>query len=341
MTLLVRAAVPGSSESGEYTAWRPDLRVAALATIPYLAARLIALLTGDSDAAIYLQAHLLTIRQVPLSRFVAGLWSGYRAEWLAVAAGVSLSARRMGPVWAAVLALAIFATTVGGMGIALDMSRTMMMVCPALLLGLWLWQLEGSPLPRWLLSAVVLANFLLPATHELWFAQFRIEHFPTELARLRGPLPPAMQAAQRIAEAEALAAENKPAEARAKLDAAIALDDRYAVAFAQRAAVRMTIRDVDGALGDADRAIEIQADMPYALFLRGLCRALRGERAAAIQDLQRSLEVSGPNWFKRPQAEQLLKQLSDRPPQPCRQSRDRSTASRTGMQNVPCRHAVP
>jgi len=246
-----------------------------------------------------------------LPRYIAGLWSGYRAAWIFIGAAIWLWPRRVGWQWGALFAIVVLGTAVGGLFIAADMSRTLMMISPVLLLGIWLAVLAAPALPVWLLPAVVFTNFVLPATHEIWFMTVDISRFPTEFARWQGPTPPVLAAAELLEQAVVLKDQGKFAEARSKLDEAIRTDDAYAVAYARRAALKIHDSDFAGALSDVEAALRIDPTMPYALFLRGLLRAACGDRAAAVQDIRQALQNTGPDWAMRSQAEQVLKQLTE------------------------------
>jgi len=314
LTLAVRAAALGLIQR---RAWREiaiDSTVAAAAVLPYPVLRLVDMLRGDPETGIYIQAHLQTVGNVAWTRFAAALWSGFRASWVVIVAGLWLWGKRAGGKWAVLLAVIALVTAVGGLRIAIDMSRTMMTLAPLLLFAAWSWESWRAPAHAWLLPAVVVANFLLPATHELWFQKFTIDHFPTEWNNWRGPPPPTFVAAELIGQATDLLAQGQVDGARQKLDAALEIDPTYAVAYAHRAAIRMNARDFDGAFIDADQAQQKDPTLPYPYFLRGYLRALRGERDPARQDLQMSLQLSSPAWTFRPQAEQLLQQLSSDPP---------------------------
>jgi tetratricopeptide (TPR) repeat protein len=314
VTLFVREA---SLHRLEERAWRDalyDVVLAIAGAFPYLAARAIFWLQGDADSQTYIQAHALNLPDVVPSRFLAGLWSGYRAGWLLIGLGLWIWARRAGWKWGATLILTVVATAVGGLFIATDMSRTVMMICPTLVWGVWLWEASRPMSQAWLLPAVVAANFLLPATHELWFSQFTIGRLPAELANLRETSLPGLEAANLIVEAESLLAQGQIPAARAKLDEALSIDDTYAVAYAHRAAMHINEKDLASAAVDAAEAVRLDPTMPYAYYLRGYISALRGDRAAAYEDLRKAVGYGGPNWNKRNEALRLLEQIA--PPQP-------------------------
>lgn len=309
LTLVLREGAWARSEERSWRESRFDVALAIACTAPYLAIRALAWLLGDADAQTYVQTHLQTLPQVPLWRFFAGLWSAYRAGWLLIVLGLWIWTRRAGWKWGLGLTAVFAATAVGGLLIANDMSRSEMMTCAVLVFGIWLWESWRPRSFAWLLPVVVAANFLLPATHELWALQFSISRFPTEWARLMAPTPSGLVAANLIVEAESLLAQGRQAEALAALDQAIALDKTYAVAFAHRAALKVSINDMPGAEIDADQALRLNPMMPYAYYIRGMVRAALAKPEAARADVRMALEYGGPNWGLRGRAESLLEAI--------------------------------
>ena len=89
----------------------------------------------------------------------------------------------------AAFAIVVIASALGGLFIAWDMSRTLMIVSPVFLLGMWLWEEIASGQWRWLLSGVLVANLLAPAHHVLWSVEWRIAWLPAEIERWRNPPP--------------------------------------------------------------------------------------------------------------------------------------------------------
>ncbi len=310
VTLLVRSIALGRVASRDRRAIWHDALAAAAACSPYLAIRLITLAVGDTDPAIYAEAHARIVAYVPASRFIAGLWSGYRAGWVFPVAAAYLVGRQAGWLWGAALGLAVAICAIGGLFIAADMSRTMAMVSPAVLLGIWLAAEAAVSEAHWILPAAVLVNLLFPASHELWYQHFPVLSLPTEVARYRGPVPGTLRAAELIEEGIALVDAGDLAAGREKYDEAINMQQRYGAAFAHRAALSMRENDADGALADVEEALKINANMPLALYLRGHLRAARGQRDEAIVDLREAIYHGGHNWIFRPQAQSLLDQLT-------------------------------
>jgi hypothetical protein len=314
LTLVLRQGAFVATQERAWRDWAYDVALAIVCTLPYLGIRAIAWLQGDADAQLYVQSHLHTLPDVPTWRFFAGLWSAYRAGWLVIVLGLWVWTLRAG--WKAGLALTavVVVTAVCGLLIANDMSRSEMMTCAALVFSIWLWESRRPRSFAWLLPIVVAANFLLPATHELWSLQFTISRFPTEWARLMAPTPSGLVAANLIVEAESLLAQGRQAEALAALDQAIALDKSYAVAFAQRAALKVSRNDMQGAESDADQALRRNPTMPYAYYIRGLARMALEKPEAARADARLALEYGGPNWGMRGRAVSLLQAIGRNPP---------------------------
>jgi tetratricopeptide (TPR) repeat protein len=79
------------------------------------------------------------------------------------------------------------------------------------------------------------------------------------------------------------------------------------VAFMRRAAIREATGDVDGVIADATEAIRLRPGLVEAYAVRGTARITRGDRAGAVQDFARALELAPPGWPRRPLVEQYLK----------------------------------
>jgi hypothetical protein len=285
-----------------------DIAVVAATSFPYPAIRAIAWMRGDPESAAYVQSHWEEVRTIPWTRFAEGLWSGFRIGWLAVVAALVLAARRVGWRWGAAFAIVVIASAVGGLFIAWDMSRTLMIVSPVFLLGMWLWEEALSGLWRWVLSGVLVANLLLPAHHVLWSVEWPIAWLPAEIVRWRHP-PPIFAAVEFMHRARRLNDEGKYAEALANFDAAIRAEENYAQAHIERAILRLHERDLAGASADIDRAIAITPNYPYAFLLRGALRRERGQTDAARDDVRHALELAPADWQYRETAERLLDEV--------------------------------
>ena len=247
--MFVRTAALRRDEYGSSRQISWDIAAALVATLPYTSLRGVAWLRGDAISTHYLHSHLLAAAEVPIARLAAGLWSAYRAAWIFIIAAIWLVPREIGRAKGACFALIVLGSALSAVLIAADMSRSLMMISPVLLLGVWLSAALPRRWPRYMLPAVVAANLLLPSSHEMWHSSVPIARLPTELSRLFAPAPPILQAADLLDEAARLVRQGNLAAAQDKLDGAIRLDSANAMAFARRTALRIQNRQLSGDLG--------------------------------------------------------------------------------------------
>ena len=288
-----------------------DLAVVLAASLPYPTIRAVAWLQGDADSGAYVQLHMQTIPTVPWRSFAEGLWSGYRVGWLLIVAAIVVAPRRAGAWWGAALALLATGSAVGGLFIAYDMSRTLMIVCPVLLLGIWLWEETRSQRLDRMLPILLLANlFFLPAYHVLWQNQWQVAPLMTEIRNWNDP-PDVIKAAALLQSGRRKVEQGKVEEAQQDFAAALLLHGKYPQVLVERAHLRAREGDVAGALSDLDEAVRLRPTSAYALLLRGAIRGSRGEFGPAAEDLRRSLELTSPAWVFRGQAEQMLEAVTN------------------------------
>ncbi len=312
VTLAVRAIAFDQISDRRWREWLTDLMVVGVASVPYPAVRTIAAILGDPDTANYLKSHWDELQTIPWHRFVFGVWSGYRVAWLGVLAALVLTLPRIGWRWGILFGLLVIGTALGSLVIAWDMSRSLMMIGPVLLLGIWL-SYEWQPAAvDWVAPALLAANLLLPAHHVMWTVDWRLDWLKGEIDKWRDP-PNIFAAVEYVQQARQMIKENRLAEARQLFDAALATESNYPQAFVERAVLRLNGGDLAGAEADVEDAIRLRADYPYAFLLRGALRENRGELDAARADYQHSLEIARPGWPYHEQAVRLL-QNADRPP---------------------------
>lgn len=288
--------------------WQRDVAVATLATVPYLATRGAAWLSGDTGSATYAQSHWESIQRVVPLQFLIGLWSGYRAGWIYFPLAVIAAARRNGLLCGLALASLVMLEGVGGLFIAWDMSRTLMILTPIFLWGVWSCEDIRWPVLRWLLPLCLVANLILPARHVTWFMDPELSSLATEIGMYRDP-PRAIVARESVYRARVASAAGDMATARREFDAAVTLDPDYAQAYVERAVVRVNQNDALGAEADLDTALRLNEDYPIALLMRGQLRQLRGDAAGAAQDVQDALRRAPPDWPMKENADRTLQEL--------------------------------
>jgi len=318
VTLLVRAIALQSCQPAntpENRQGRPlllDLAVAVAASLPYPTIRALVWLHGDAASTSYLRFHWQHACDVPLTTYLAGLWSGYRAAWLLIGATVWFTARRLNGLWGTALGLLVAGSAVGGLFIAADMSRTLMMVCPVALLGAMLWGRYQALSFRYALPSLLLANLLLPAAHVMWFVTHPIHSLPTEVYNWQNP-PLYFAAAELFAQGNDLANQGQFRAARDRYDAAIELDPGMVSLFVCRAMVNVRLNDLAAVAHDLDAALQLEPRNPAALYLRASLLASQGNTSPTlIDDVQYALEHAPQNWPLRKEAEALLRYLKDR-----------------------------
>ncbi|HEY4311401.1 MAG TPA: tetratricopeptide repeat protein [Pirellulales bacterium] len=327
-TMAVRAIARRQIEQKQWRELLLDLVVATVASVPYPAIRAVAWLRGDPGSTAYVKDHLSAVRDVAWTSFAKALWSGYRAGWLVIGAAIVLVWRRVGAGWALTFVFLVIGTAVGGLFIAADMSRSLMMSSPAFLLSIWLceeWRLQTihKPLPgrpamlaAMFLPAVVLANLSLPAYHVMWMRSWQVETLATEIKNWIDP-PPLLVAGQDLIRGRQFLEQGSTADALRSYDSAILhAEGAYPLALIERANLRIQNGNISGAESDVNDALREVPDYPFALLLRAAFRLDHGQASLAAADLQRALSKAPADWPYREKAQSLLeKATGNRTPQ--------------------------
>ncbi len=98
--------------------------------------------------------------------------------------------------------------------------------------------------------------------------------------------------ALRLQMAEFLAQTGKLESAKEECEAVIKLAERFAPAFAVRAAICLEMSHFESAISDADKAIDLGTDGPQVWLIRGLARAALGQVEQAFEDLDTCVEIA-------------------------------------------------
>jgi hypothetical protein len=284
-----------------------DSILVAVASLVYPAIRLAALVRGDLITSNYVSSHWDEIQRVPWTDFLEGLWSGYRAAWVVILGGIYFWWRRAGWLWGAAFLAAIAISAIGSLFIAADMSRSTMIVLPALLLGIWMCHTLQPKTFKWALPAALAANLLLPAAHVMWNMRIPIYYFHAVRAfKTPSFLDPQVYLQQGQASLE----QGKLTEANTAFETALKLDDRFAPAVVYRGLTRLRQDDLTGASRDAQLALTFEPGSPDALFVRALIAKRRDDTASAKADVQSALKKAPADWSLRSQAQGFLEELN-------------------------------
>ncbi len=296
----------------EERAWRAlaiDLAVIALTSLPYPAIRAVVWSTGDPDSTSYVQKYWHDLQEVPTSRLLEGLWSGYRFSWLMVAAAVYFAVRRVGTMWGAAFAVLVIGSSIGALMIAADMSRTLTIECTVMLLGVLYWHESEPARFRYALPVILAANLLFPAEHVLWPFKVPIRYLYTQIDNYRDP-PPDLQPGTYFRSAQAMLRQGNRQGAVWGYTMALALDDQFAEAYVGRASLMLGEGNIEAAQVDLDKALFLNAQLPDALLMRAELYRRRGEIPAAVNDLRKALAVAPAEWALRAQAAEFFQQLT-------------------------------
>ncbi len=169
--VLVRRARGGS--------WR-SLAMETAPAAAYVLCRLAAVAFAHGGATIADQVHgqFAQLGQYA-SNVPAGWWHGFRAGWLAVAAGVLMAARGLPGVERAALLFGLAAGVALIAFLAWDTSRSIAALIPFLVLGVLPWPGITPPVRRWALLSLALLNLLCPAANVVADATIYLHSFLT------------------------------------------------------------------------------------------------------------------------------------------------------------------
>jgi hypothetical protein len=296
------------------TSEKRELAVAAALLGAFAVVRL-GLLAGPASSGTSVAGYFASfnLSGVAWSRILLGAWSGLRAAWVfvAVAAWVCWK-RRAGGFW---MAAACLATVAVGLGTAQDLSRSMMLVLPAALLGAVLGLTTDGRRP-WALRGLAAAALILPAHHVMSDRVNPIFYLYHELAALDNPPPAAMpelQILRGILDEEG----GNVAGAEADFTLAIHLGGPAAgLALKQRGVLFANQRRWPEARRDFAGMVERDPGDPDGWFLRSQAELALGDSAGARSDLRQALAAGSPDWLRRPDVARYVERMNRQPGSP-------------------------
>ncbi len=264
--------------------------------------------SGDPEAVRHVNFHLQEAQHVDFSTYLAGLWSGFRVAWFAIGLGVAAVWMTQGPRFGALLAVVTVSTAVASLVIVADMSRTLMVLAPLALLGIWFLAQRTGPRARFVLGALLAANLLLPASHVVWSRTFPVHSLPTEIAYYQTP-PDWVFAPEHFRRGNELLSVGRAKEAREEFSEAIRLEARWTTPHVQRAVASMRLGDIESARQDLEAVLQADPECYDALLLRALLPGANRDTKATMADLRRALETAPPNWPPRAEVEGMLDRM--------------------------------
>lgn len=252
LCMVVRAVHMGQMDNNDIKSFIKTCGICFVAIIPYLAIRLVALTRGNDEAAMsYFGLINLT---VGFDRWIKGAWMGLRGAWVFVVMLPWLIWRRDRQVWGVFIVAVTVVTIVGSLVITGDLSRSMSMMVPAVLIGIVLLFRQSPRFSRRLIAGVLAFNLLAPASHVLLYFDVPIYYLPLEISRYEKP-PPEFRAEFYHQRGVAAAQKQETVEALAEFSTAIRIDDKFVMAFYSRGVLLAAQGDYDGALRDLNEAI--------------------------------------------------------------------------------------
>ncbi|HEY1792044.1 MAG TPA: hypothetical protein VGG34_03940 [Opitutaceae bacterium] len=276
-----------------------------LGLLPWLLARGLFSLAGrDVVTARYIQ-HMHSVHgSISPSAYLMGLWEGIRLGWLYIA-GLALCLLRVSPRRGALFIVLAVGTLAANLAVAEDLSRSVSVMAPAVLLGLIL-----SPRPGFLGNPAVAAgaaalNLLLPAAHVIDSHRIPILYLQAELARNQDPLAE-FNAGFYESRGVSYAMTGRDQLALEMLDVAIRIRPDFAEAISNRSLLEAKLGNIPSAMADADHALLLEDKVPDIWLNRGEIRMSLGDVHGAASDIAESIERSNADWPRLREARESL-----------------------------------
>jgi hypothetical protein len=293
---------------------RRELAVAAALLGAFVVVRL-GLLGGSATAGTSVQGYFASFNfsAVPWTRIVFGAWAGLRAAWVFAAAAAWLCWRRRDGFW---MAAAILATVAVGLGTAQDLSRSMMLVLPAALLGAVQVLSPPAAWRPWALRGLAAAALVLPAHHVMSDRVNPIYYLYHELAALDNPPPAAMPELQIL---RGILDEEQGNAAGAEADFTLAIrlgGPASGLALKQRGVLLANQRRWSEARRDFSAMVDQGTGDPDGWFLRSQADLALGDATGARADLQQALAAGSPEWLHRPDVARYVERMNRQPGNP-------------------------
>ncbi|HVX62127.1 MAG TPA: tetratricopeptide repeat protein [Pirellulales bacterium] len=311
LCLLIRSFDDGPSDRRPAKDWAIDAAIAVGSTAAYVGLRLLWAQRGTGETSVYVAEHLNWSRLAGYSpwRCVEGIWIAIRAGWFFAVIFFWLLWRAGRRFLVGMLTLALVAILTVGLVVASDIHRTLCVMVPLPLAGILLCARHQAGLLRFALPWAAAATLLLPAAHVFTTEREPILYFYAEWERWAHP-PPDVDPQTYVGLGVTYAEQQKPVEAEACFEAALALDPTYCPAHVQRATLHLNAGDSRKAARVLEEAIRQCPDSPDVHFLLGIFRLRANDQAGGAAELKAALTLSRDGWPRRQETLEILGQVS-------------------------------
>jgi tetratricopeptide (TPR) repeat protein len=265
-----------------------------LALLPWLFIRLYASMAGhDPETRRYFEALSLSNRgRIEIQYYLSGLWHGIRWAWAFVAIWLVFQWRETR--WRMWLLLGFLLTLAVSLVIAWDISRSISMFVPAVIMGILLLRRHRPSHLRPVLLAACGLNLLFPAKHVAGNCCTPIQYFYAALHN--APPDGDLWFLYDNQLAVTLMEEGRTEEALHFFDLSIQLDPTHIDVYANRAVAYARLGRLRETLSKADHEAAMSPKTLEALLNRSALRALSGDSAGAFADLDQVLKEASPDW---------------------------------------------
>ncbi|HZP60105.1 MAG TPA: tetratricopeptide repeat protein [Opitutaceae bacterium] len=238
--------------------------------------------------------------------YFLGLWQGIRCAWVFVGIWLGLCSQRSRWEKTGLVVIFLF-TLIFNLIVAEDISRSVSILVPMILMGIILYKIHSPGRLRPVLFAACALNLLLPAAHVAGNGVTAIRHFYAVLQE--GHPDEDLMAYYYNEMAVMYFQRNRPQDALQMVDLAIRRDPGRIEAHANRAAIYVALGQVREALSDADYIVARRPGSPDAWFDRGILRIKNDDLGGAAADFERAMRCAPPGWARQSVTQSILKQL--------------------------------
>lgn len=240
LAMTLRAHHCGHLNRDHYRTFVKDIVLAALVLVLFLLPRLLITKSNDSISGLLLNNFLYAanIRDFPEQVF-QGSWHGLRLAWVGVFVFCFASFLRLNRVaFLFTLGIILF-TSYAAVSMAGDISRSMSILLPAVVLGFIQFATSSSIPKVWrriALTGLLCLNFTVPTKHVITTLETPIQAFPTEWENYRDP-PLVLSPEKNLSLGKSAYDQGRFQTAFQALNWSIRLNPRYAEAYYWRAKI--------------------------------------------------------------------------------------------------------